>query len=453
MTAAMLSACGGGGGTANSVASIAGQATASTAKGSTTVLTGTLTVSDADSGQASFQAPTTGSLNGAYGTFTFNTATGVWTYTLDNTKTATASLSADQSVKDNLTVLSLDGSATQIIAITITGSASGGSTGSIPLVTSVPAPVYPTNDPYASEKVAVFNRLNDDRARCGFGKVAQNTKLDQAAQAHADYLALNKLQNGHTELENSPGFTGKTAGERMTHANYSYSAANEILTDQLFGLFFQGTEYSTFELPSTNTLKDLYASIYHLSGAFSSSTEVGIGVSVHANSAIAHVKTVEILLSTPANLSSNGQQIEKTEIATFPCEGISGLMPKFGPEMPNPFPNVDLGANPYGHPVYLLARNGNSLTLKSGSMQTTDGAIIPTIIFSNDNDPQCSINGNPLVCVKNNQSFLVPTTRLQDNTTYKVHLEGTNSGLISPSNATGSFVRDFSFTTGTFTSE
>jgi VCBS repeat-containing protein len=84
---------------------------------------GTLTIADVDAGQSSFQTPS--SLAGTYGTFTFNATTGAWTYTLDNTKAATQALAAGQTVHDTLSVTSLDGSASQLIDVTVTGANDG----------------------------------------------------------------------------------------------------------------------------------------------------------------------------------------------------------------------------------------------------------------------------------------------------------------------------------------
>ncbi|MGL3111436.1 VCBS domain-containing protein [Bradyrhizobium sp. BR 1432] len=78
---------------------------------------GQLAVHDLDSGQDHFAAPA--SLAGTYGNFTFNPATGAWTYTLDPAKSD--SLVAGQHVTDTLTVASADGSATSDIVVNITG--------------------------------------------------------------------------------------------------------------------------------------------------------------------------------------------------------------------------------------------------------------------------------------------------------------------------------------------
>src|SRR5205814_1642520 len=81
---------------------------------------GALNGNDVDAGQPGFARPT--SEAGTYGTFTFNTTTGAWTYALDNTRVATQGLIAGQTVHDTLSESSSDGTATQIIDVTVTGS-------------------------------------------------------------------------------------------------------------------------------------------------------------------------------------------------------------------------------------------------------------------------------------------------------------------------------------------
>ncbi|WP_414628467.1 VCBS domain-containing protein [Rhizobium ruizarguesonis] len=79
---------------------------------------GKLTVSDVDDGEAAFAAPA--SLNGIYGSFTFNAASGSWTYTLDNNRAATQALNQGDAVSDTLSVSSLDGTASHNIVVAIT---------------------------------------------------------------------------------------------------------------------------------------------------------------------------------------------------------------------------------------------------------------------------------------------------------------------------------------------
>ncbi|WP_210312578.1 VCBS domain-containing protein, partial [Rhizobium giardinii] len=60
-----------------------------------------------------------------YGSFTFNAATGSWTYTLDNDRAATQALNQGDAVNDTLSVSSLDGTASHSIVVAITGGDDG----------------------------------------------------------------------------------------------------------------------------------------------------------------------------------------------------------------------------------------------------------------------------------------------------------------------------------------
>ena len=64
------------------------------------------------------QAGTLGS-NG-FGTFTL-AANGTWTYTANNSQTAIQQLGAGQSLTDSFTAVSSDGTASQIVTVTIHG--------------------------------------------------------------------------------------------------------------------------------------------------------------------------------------------------------------------------------------------------------------------------------------------------------------------------------------------
>src|SRR5207253_32979 len=81
---------------------------------------GALTIADVDAGQSNFaaQAGTLGS-NG-YGTFTL-AANGSWTYTANDSQSAIQQLGAGQSITDSFTAVSSDGSASQLLTVTING--------------------------------------------------------------------------------------------------------------------------------------------------------------------------------------------------------------------------------------------------------------------------------------------------------------------------------------------
>ncbi|WP_189417194.1 VCBS domain-containing protein [Mesorhizobium sp. M1C.F.Ca.ET.193.01.1.1] len=78
---------------------------------------GQLNISDADAGQNHFQTPA--SLQGTYGTFTFDTTSGAWTYALN--QALADPLTEGQHVTDTLQVTSADGTASYNIVVNITG--------------------------------------------------------------------------------------------------------------------------------------------------------------------------------------------------------------------------------------------------------------------------------------------------------------------------------------------
>lgn len=101
-------------------ATITGNATGSVTEDALeNVASGKLTVTDPNPGESVFQIPPV--LSGIYGTFTFNSETGDWSYALDNHRPATNALGDGQIAEDVLLTVSLDGSASQPIVIKITG--------------------------------------------------------------------------------------------------------------------------------------------------------------------------------------------------------------------------------------------------------------------------------------------------------------------------------------------
>ncbi len=102
----------------NDAAVIAGVDTGAVTEdgGALQVTTGTLTVSDGDTGEELF---TVGTVAGTYGSLTIDAA-GAWTYTLDNANAAVQALPLNATLNDVVTVTSVDGT-THDVTITISG--------------------------------------------------------------------------------------------------------------------------------------------------------------------------------------------------------------------------------------------------------------------------------------------------------------------------------------------
>ena len=88
--------------------------------GSTLTASGTLTISDPDSGEAQFAAT---SYSGLYGTVALD-ASGSWTYSADNSQTAIQSLGDGDTLTDTVTIQSVDGT-NHTLTLTVTGSNDG----------------------------------------------------------------------------------------------------------------------------------------------------------------------------------------------------------------------------------------------------------------------------------------------------------------------------------------
>ena len=107
---------------ANDAAIIAGTATGTVIEDTQLTASGVLTVTDADAGEASFQA---GTITGGYGKLVL-AANGNWTYTLDNA--AVQFLKSGETRTDTLVVRSADGTAKSVV-VTVKGTDDGATIG------------------------------------------------------------------------------------------------------------------------------------------------------------------------------------------------------------------------------------------------------------------------------------------------------------------------------------
>jgi hypothetical protein len=88
-------------------------------------------------------------------------------------------------------------------------------------------------------------------------------------------------------------------------------------------------------------------------------------------------------------------------LRSFPCTGVSDVIPIFYPENPNPKPGNDQFANPLGHPVMLQSSSGGELTLTEARFTSEAGATVDLEWLTAVNDPH--------KLVQSNEVFLMPT--------------------------------------------
>lgn len=280
------------------------------------------------------------------------------------------------------------------------------------LVSSVP----PAN--YAGESAAAFNLLNAERSRCGFGLLAQNSLLDAAAAAHANYT-FGAGDTAHTETAGQPGFTGATAPDRATAKGY---AANVFSVGEVMSVG-----------PGLMAIRALLNAPYHLNALVRGYRDIGIGI----QNTDPQVARFVADLGYP--LAVGEQLFGGSDVNTYPCEGTAGVDRQMRGETPNPVPGRDLVTSPIGTSISVKVRPGNVLAItNSGMANVTTGAIIPMRApVTASNDPN-KVNGASYFRAE--EGYVAPDVPLDANTKYQVTIVGTNNGV--------PFSRTFVFTTG-----
>lgn len=280
----------------------------------------------------------------------------------------------------------------------------------------VPTPTYAAN----SEELKVFNALNEERGRCGFGKLAQNDKLDKAAAAHTNYLVLNYVAPSHYETADKPGFTGVYPIDRAVTAGYVKSVNDGKTAETLVG----GETGNAM-----NRLRGLLNAPYHALVLMDGYRDVGI-----SNTA----GIVGALVINPglANPDKNQQfAFKDDDVKTFPCEGTVHIGPVLTGEDPNPVPGRDLRLNPLGVSIQVAVNANRVLKITSATLTNmVTGASVPMReAVGRDNDPH--------KFYKAHQSYIAADKPMKPETKYQATVNGTSDGK--------AFSRTFTFTTGT----
>lgn len=296
------------------------------------------------------------------------------------------------------------------------------------IVTTIQASTYPAN----SEELAAFNLLNQERAFCGFGKLEQDTRLDQSAWNHAKYLSTNNRNSHYEDDASLPGYTGYAPSDRIKAVGFiaqsSYAGTGEGITTKPITTNITGA--------GIWTTRGLMSAPYHLKSMFRGYRNVGIDIALTSE----HLAGGEAAIGVfnYGTLASSSIQLpSSTEILTYPCEGHTGANYKMAQgETPSPVPGRNFGVNPIGTPILVNVRYGNTLTLTSATLtKVTTSASIPlrTPLSTKATDINASY-------MHSNEGFIIPDVALEPNTRYRAVINGTNNGV--------AFTKDFTFTTG-----
>lgn len=282
-------------------------------------------------------------------------------------------------------------------------------------ITSVPAPTYSGAD--GAAKTSVFNGLNAFRSQAtggGVGQLTQDSQLDTAAQAHADYLLQSSVED-HNEVATNPGYYATTPLARARRAGI----ANNVWVAELIG-------------DPSQCLQQLLGTVYHLQALTGSAERIGLGY----NALVCVLLEATVTGTTSATATApqanaippwGGQQLPATGIAYAPLENSSVPAALSAGEIPRAVPDI---ANP-GYPVMVRVRadaSGDVLTVSSFTLSDSSGPVSGRILVASN----AKAGSTSSVVVDNllqaGVAFFIPQNPLVSGYTYTAAFSGARNG-------------------------
>ena len=281
------------------------------------------------------------------------------------------------------------------------------------------------------ETMEAGSYLNSIRASMNMQHLSENTQLQDAAQAHADYLVVND-ESTHDEIEGHRNFTGVRPLQRAFHAGYSSGQVGENL--------------STKNYSAKSSVDGLLSAIYHRFGFLSPSIdELGIGVTQDkiesSRSAFVYLmgNSESNRLCSEDNFIGSGKYIysvcknkkhrikesaylhalnyykkSNPEIILYPYDGQEDVPPAFYEEVPDPLPDYTVS----GFPISIEFNDYFYKEVKVHSFKLyVDGADEITNVRHMDSE------SDPHKHFTSKQYALFPLERLEYDTAYRVELE------------------------------
>lgn len=236
-------------------------------------------------------------------------------------------------------------------------------------------------------------RLNCHRALAGLPTVQLDPALNQAAQAHADYMHATG-EYGHEETDSSqPGYTGGSAGERAAAAGYGLDTTTSQLAE-VIGFRSEGAD-------AVFAVDNWINTVYHREPLLVPQLDaVGFGQ--------AGIFDVMELVAPWS---------DERSLAIYPARGQADVPTTFDSDTESPDPVPEAGT--VGSPITISVLDDGwgadtdpyaiSVDLAGTSVRTTAGSEVPFVVREPGSDPW-------LV----RMVAIVPLEPLQANTTYEV---------------------------------
>jgi len=264
---------------------------------------------------------------------------------------------------------------------------------------TVTTPQYAAN----SAQLAMFNQINTYRQQCGFPTLQENTTLDEAAAAHATYMADNNAVTD-TEVSTNNGFTGATYADRAAHFGFPTTVYAGGLSN---GFYTNATLTETAY--GQEQVYGWVSGVYHIAVIGWPVSLIGVGETETAFNGFPNTwgsVSIANLQSTTASGS-----------LTFPCQGATNVPYEANGESPAP-PNT---SGPWGTPFAVFGTNStDAIVLQSGTMTSSTNTVINLQVLDSVNDPNKAL--------PTYEGVAYPVTPLLPNTQYSVTVTGTLNG-------------------------
>jgi len=245
-----------------------------------------------------------------------------------------------------------------------------------------------------------LNQFNLRRQQIGLRPLARSGILDTAAQNHSVYQSIND-QITHDEDPAKPGFTGRSAFDRIRAAGYRLAGSYS------FGEVIS----STTSTSGVNAAEALIAAIYHRFLIFEPMFhEAGAGAAYRSGD---YMYFTVNFGSSPLDYSRG---LPTGGFVTYPSAGQTAVPVNFFSdfEIPDPVPNK----NEVGYPISVHANINATIRTTSFTVRPRGGNALPTVTVQGD-----VRNGSGPSAVS-----IIPTDRLAAGTTYEVQFSGTIDG-------------------------
>ena len=324
-------------------------------------------------------------------------------------------------------------------ALVACGGGGGGGEAPAPPPAPVPAPApapgpssapiaaqltVPTPVGYDADRLAAFNRLNEIRLSAGLGMLAQNAMMDQAAQAHAEWMIANDSFT-HDEVAGTPGFTGENWARRDEAFGYVPVGGGEVMSSGASG---------------AAGVDALINMVSHRSAMLAfEPVDVGVGWFDGASASLSTPLVIDVTRPGTDTVRGMGQaaQLSIHGACIWPIDGARNVPLRLGLEIPNPVPTQDVST--LGTPVSITVDESRTISAAQFTLiNSTTGVFVATQLLTNKDDPNFLIP----------ESFIaaIPVAPLSPNTAYQVVFSG--STVQFPSGAVELVNRSWSFTTG-----